>query len=98
MARHPSLLDLLTDPAVNPFLEIASPVATAQSNEDCQLIEILGGNLHRLTQAELSLMFEAFEYISPTGINRKPCPPDVRDRLRKAASRFTDQSKTAKAS
>lgn len=79
---------IMTDPSCNPWLRGLDPIRESEINEDGRLITLLGANLQSLTSDERTLIMEAFEYHSPTGIGRKPCPEDLRQKLRTAAARF----------
>jgi len=60
--------------------------------EDTKLIQqiqpFVGTN--KISQDDLTLLFEFFEYHSPTGIGRKPCTDKIRKKMQILAARLSN--------
>ncbi len=52
-----------------------------QVNKDGALIQELGVFIQRMNKEQHDLMFQAFEYITPTGLNCRPLPDNLRTKL-----------------
>lgn len=86
------LLRFLTDPSVNPFLMQSDPVHQAQIRLDRDLMDKISPHIPELTQDELGTVMDAFEYMDPTGLNPKPMPGVLREKMAAIVGRFTEQN------
>ena len=57
-------------------------------NTDISLLDKIGNHTTKLTSDELDVVFQAFEYVTPFGLGRKPCSTEVRTKLQAIATRL----------
>lgn len=59
-----------------------------QINEDGALMHSFGGIVPRLTKEEIGTLMDGFEYITPTGLNCRPLPADIRAKLKEIVQKY----------